>query len=503
MHLRSSPTFGDLGDCSEHVATVEDITGRKRTEAQRDELLAREQAARVEAEQARDQLKELSRQLVEAQETERRRIARELHDEVGQLLTMLKLALDTCPRLPPESIKTKLREQSETVNELVRIVRKMSIELRPAILDDLGLLPALFWFCDRYSAQTQIAVDLRHEGIEKRRFPRDVETAAYRVVQEALTNVARHARTDRVIVRTWADARSVACRSRIKGEGFIRPKRWREEVRPGCAGCASACPCWAGNWWSIRPRAQEPASRRSFRGTKPPRALRNRMSKITIVLADDHNLVRQGLRALLTEEPDFSIVGEAADGVETMRLVNRVKPDILVLDLIIPSLNGLEVTREVRRRHPATRVIILSMYENEAYVSEAIRNGASGYVLKCSTSADLVKAIREAVAGRCYLSSALSIAAIEAYSRRTKTGKLDRYETLTTREREVFHLTAEGHTSAEIARRLFISSRTVEIHRANMLRKLKLHNQTDVVRFAIERGILPLDRQILRAGLRG
>jgi two-component system response regulator NreC len=213
----------------------------------------------------------------------------------------------------------------------------------------------------------------------------------------------------------------------------------------------------------------------------------------SIVLADDHQVVRQGLRALLEAEPDFSLVGEAGDGLETAQLIERLEPDVLIIDLMMPNLNGLEVTRQVSQRWPRTRVVILSMHANEAYVLEALRNGAAGYVLKDSSAADLVKAVREVVAGRRYLSPPLSERAIEAYLHKAQSAELDPYETLTTREREVLHLAAEGHSNAEIAARLSISPRTAETHRANMMRKLNLHTQTDLIRYALRRGILPME----------
>ena len=212
-----------------------------------------------------------------------------------------------------------------------------------------------------------------------------------------------------------------------------------------------------------------------------------------IVLADDHKVVRQGLRALLEAEPDFRVVGETGDGLEAVQLVERLKPDVLVLDLMMPGLSGLEVTRQVTKRLPQTRVVILSMHADQAYVLEALKNGASGYVLKESSTADLVQAVREVLAGRRYLSPPLSEHAIEAYVGMAKETTLDRYKTLTTREREVLHLAAEGHTNAEIADRLSISSRTAETHRANMMRKLDLRSQTDLIRYALRRGIIPME----------
>jgi DNA-binding NarL/FixJ family response regulator len=217
------------------------------------------------------------------------------------------------------------------------------------------------------------------------------------------------------------------------------------------------------------------------------------MSMTTIVLADDHHVVRQGLRSLLEAESDFSVVGEAGDGLEATQLVERLQPDVLVLDLMMPSLNGLEVTRQVSQRSPQTHVVILSMHPNEAYVLEALRAGAAAYVLKESTSAELVRAVREAVAGGRYLSPPLSERAIEVYMQKAESAALDPYETLTAREREVLHLVAEGHTNAEIADRLFISRRTVETHRANLMRKLGLRTQTDLISYALRRGILPME----------
>src|SRR6266581_6590625 len=197
------------------------------------------------------------------------------------------------------------------------------------------------------------------------------------------------------------------------------------------------------------------------------------MMKTTIVLADDHPIVRLGLRSVLEAEPDLQVIGEAGDGLATMSLVERLRPQVLVLDLLMPGLSGLEVARQVRQRAPETRVIVLSMHANEAYVLEALRHGAAAYVLKETSSAELVQAVRAVVAGRRYLSRSLSERALEAYARRAEATP-DLYETLTTREREVLHLAAEGCNNSEIGARPSISPRTVEIHRRQLMRKLGL-----------------------------
>jgi len=167
----------------------------------------------------RERLEALSHRLLEVQESERRRIARELHDEIGQGLTGLKLVLDTVERLPVEEAGKRLGELHTLVNDLLTRVRDLSLDLRPGMLDDLGLLPALLWLFERYQSQTDVRVVFEHNGID-RRFPPDVETAAYRIVQEALTNVARHAHVQQVTVRAWADATTVSVQVTDRGVGF-------------------------------------------------------------------------------------------------------------------------------------------------------------------------------------------------------------------------------------------------------------------------------------------
>ncbi|MCJ7831724.1 MAG: response regulator transcription factor [Dehalococcoidia bacterium] len=216
------------------------------------------------------------------------------------------------------------------------------------------------------------------------------------------------------------------------------------------------------------------------------------MSKTTVVLADDHAIVRQGLRAVLEATSEFTVVGEVADGLQVPEVVDRLRPNVLVLDLMMPGLNGLEITRQVSKRCPQTRVVILSMHADEPYVLEALRNGATGYVLKEASTTEVAQAVREVAAGRRYLSQPLSERAIEAYAEKAQAAPLDLYETLTTREREILQLCAEGYSSTEMAARLGISPRTADTHRANIMRKLGLQGQTDLVRYALRRGILPL-----------
>lgn len=221
---------------------------------------------------------------------------------------------------------------------------------------------------------------------------------------------------------------------------------------------------------------------------------------ITIVLADDHTVVRQGLRALLEAQTDFSVIAEARDGLEAVKLVEEKHPEVLILDLMMPGQSGFDVMKQLPGLSPETRIVVLSMHANEAYVLESLRCGASGYVLKDASSPDLVHAVREASAGRRYLSPPLSERAIEAYVKRAQGGRggTSDSDPLTPREKEVLQLCADGFTAAEIAERLGISPRTAETHRANMMRKLGLHSQAELIRYAFQRGLVPISADIPR-----
>jgi len=214
---------------------------------------------------------------------------------------------------------------------------------------------------------------------------------------------------------------------------------------------------------------------------------------VTVLLADDHPLVRRGLRSLLEAEAGILVVGEAEDGLQVVQLADKLHPNVMVVDLMMPNLNGLEVIREVRHRSPNTRMIVLSMQSAEPYVVEAFRAGAMGYVLKDGAPGEVVHAIRQSLLGIKYLSPKLPERLAEVQSESSGGAEPDSYEALTDRERQVFQMAAEGKTAAEIGNILSISARTAELHRGRMMDKLGLRNQTELVRYAVRRGILPVD----------
>jgi DNA-binding NarL/FixJ family response regulator len=215
------------------------------------------------------------------------------------------------------------------------------------------------------------------------------------------------------------------------------------------------------------------------------------MGKVRVLLAEDHHLVRQGLRALLERETGLEVVGEAADGLEALRLIQDLQPDVVVLDITMPGLNGLEVLRRVRQRLPEIRVLMLSVHEGEEYVQRALQAGASGYLLKRSLSAELLLAIRAAQRGEVFLSPAISQTVVTRFLQGvTPEESKTSYDRLTPREREVFQLIAEGHTNQAIAHRLGISVRTVETHRANLMNKLDIHDVAGLTRLAVHTGLV-------------
>ena len=211
---------------------------------------------------------------------------------------------------------------------------------------------------------------------------------------------------------------------------------------------------------------------------------------ISILLADDHEIFRQGLQLLLNNQPDFQVVGQAANGLEAVAMAERLHPVVVIVDMIMPGLSGLDVIYQIKQRLPDIKVIVLSIHNEESFVVNALKNGASGYVLKDSSPQDVIRAVNAALAGERFLSPQLNQHAIQSYMIHAQTKAINPYDTLTQREREILHLYGEGFTRPEIAKQLSISVRTVETHRANLLQKLSLHSLGELVAYARKEGII-------------
>ncbi len=215
------------------------------------------------------------------------------------------------------------------------------------------------------------------------------------------------------------------------------------------------------------------------------------MSPVRIVLADDHTIMRNGLRLMLERQKEFQVVGEASNGREALEVVNGAKPDVVILDIAMPLLNGIEAAKRILSEHPKTAVLILSMHADEGYILKALKAGARGYLLKDSAETDLIQAIRAICAGKAFFSPAVSKVLAEDYLRQVQQrGAEDPYELLTARERELLQLVAELKPTKDIAAILGVSPHTVDTHRANLLQKLNLHSIPELILYAVRKGVI-------------
>ena len=215
------------------------------------------------------------------------------------------------------------------------------------------------------------------------------------------------------------------------------------------------------------------------------------MRKIKVLLADDHKMIRAGLRLVLEQQPDISVAGEADDGRQAVSLAQELKPDVVVMDVGMPNLNGIEASLQIKEARPETAIVMLSMHSDEGYILRALRAGAAGYILKDSAEADLVGAVRAVAEGKSFFSPKVSRILLEDYMRKLrKTGADDSYDLLSAREREILQLVAEGQSSKEIANLLNLSVYTVETHRGNIMQKLNLRGIPELILYAVRKGIV-------------
>jgi len=214
---------------------------------------------------------------------------------------------------------------------------------------------------------------------------------------------------------------------------------------------------------------------------------------IKVVVADDHTILRQGIKALLDNQAGIEVIGEAKDGREALTLIERLQPDVILMDIAMPGLNGLEATRRIKKKFPKIKVLVLTMYTNEEYVFQILQAGANGYLVKETAFQDLISAITAVYRDEAFMSPSISKKVINRYTQRAQKTNDTTCDVLTTREREVLQLIAEGSSSKKIAEALFISPKTVETHRTHIMDKLNIHNRTDLVKYAIRKGIVDID----------
>jgi len=409
----------------------------------------------------------LIEKIVHTQEEERKSISRELHDQLGQSLLALLLVVQSL-RKEQGSPSSVYFDVEQRIRQLIDDVRRLSWGMRPSILDDYGLDFALARHVEEISSHFELPIDYQYSGAaELGRLPDRIEVTLYRIAQEALTNIVRHAHATRASAVVLQRHQEVTMLIEDDGRGFNGDPLPNRGAR--CLGLTG-----------MKERAA------LLGGTCAVESVREQGTTIRVTIPLDE---AEACRS----ESCLEVVGETGDGLSTIEAVDRQEVDVLLLDITMPKLSGPRVAEAVLKKRPHLAIVVLTMHEDEYYLQELFKIGARGFVLKKSTGTDLLQAIRAADRGQQYIDPALAGHVISSYVGRQSPGKAQgRLDLLTPREQEVCTLLAYGHTNAEIAGKLFISKRTVETHRTNLMAKLAMRSRAELVRFAIDNGLVKL-----------
>ena len=427
----------------------------------------------------------LLKQIVSAQEAERQRIARELHDATGQSLTAIGLGLrgiSNTLRQDTDKAAENLRQLEGLVARSLDELQRLIADLRPSHLDDLGLPAALRWYAGEVQSRMPLNITVEING-EPRPIDPVANTALFRVAQEALTNVVKHAQATKATVRLSYLPSVVMLQVEDDGCGFdVRAQAQRPAW--GLLGMEERATLLGGN---VVIQSQ-PWPRHARRNDDTLSHLNRRSAMTTrLLLVDDHKVVRSGLRMLLENESDLTIVGEAGTGQEALQLVEQLQPDLVLMDIGLPDLSGIDVTHQIKQRWPNVAIVALTIHEDEEYFFKMLQAGVNGYVPKRAAPEELLTAVRTAIEGGVYLYPSLAKLLVKDYLAGERPDQLDG---LTEREQEILAHLAEGASNEAIAETLNISQKTVSRHRENIMRKLNLHSRADLVKYAIRKGII-------------
>ncbi|MGI8827235.1 MAG: response regulator [Chloroflexota bacterium] len=464
-------------------------------------LAAGVERKRAEGERAR-YARQLTSRVLQAQEDERKRIARELHDETVQALSTLLVNLDLLESRVPVLPKGRMSEFERIrfiAKRTLHGVRVLAYTLRDPILDALGLVAALEALGAEYTQVYGVPVEVTAGPVVGERLIPEVEMALFRITQEALTNACKHAAAKWIHVYISMRNAAVELVVEDNGQGFD-PNH-------------VACPNWQGGLGlhGMRERAALLGGELTIettpvqgtrvvlvapmQGESPIVADEERIAgadtpveaDVRVLLVDDHAIFREGLRLVLDPRSGIAVIGEAEDGRQALELVERLRPDVVIMDIAMPRLNGADATLQIKRRFPDVKVVILTTHESREYLVQIAKVGAACYVLKRSAGTELVEAVKAAAQSQSYISPAIAGMMLDDYRMRIDRSGED---LLTEREREVLQLVAEGLINQAIASQLLISVKTVEKHRANIMRKLGVHDRTDLVKYAIRMGMI-------------
>ena len=471
------------------LGTFMDITERKHSE----ETLVRSEA----------QLRLLSQRILEVQEEERARIARELHDQLGQELVALKIEavvlmeeLAKSPRL-----HERARGVLDLIDRLDTTAHRIAVSIRPEILDKLGLVKAIQWYAEDFERRSGISCPVEAPNDELV-LPKAVSTCAYRILQEALVNVWKHSRASQAKVKVTSGHGMVNICVSDNGVGMDLG-RLSEGTSLGLLGMRERASLVGGKitirrnpGGGLRLATHLPLSLTQTgigAGVElaSARTLASKpwtKSAIRVLLVDDHSLVRAGLRRVLEQAPDIRIIAEACDGREAVNKFQEVSPDVVVMDISMPELDGMEASKRILSLHPQARILMLTRFHEEQYAIRTLKAGCLGYLTKGSSTQQLHHAVRAVARGKRFLSEeGQDVVNLQLLSSQSGFGLL---ESLSDRELQVLCLLAQGQALKGVAADLELSVKTVETYRSRVLHKLHLRNDVEICQFAIQHGLI-------------
>ena len=441
--------------------------------------LARQAGVAVHAVRLTADLQRSRERLVTAREEERRRLRRDLHDGLGPTLAAMLLQLHAAGHLiatDSTAADAALNEVKGAARAAVGDIRRLVYELRPPALDELGLVGALERQAEAFSS-----LDVRVDApAPVGGLPAAVEVAAYRIAVEAMTNVARHSQAShcRVCVELNGGTRARGQRRRPG-----HPRALPRKCRPGLHARARSgarrhlYDRARAEWRNARPRPPAHA-----RGVSP-------LERIRVLIADDHPVFRGGLRTLLSALGEAEVVGEASTGAEAVKAAEELQPDVVVMDLHMPELNGIEATRQICQQSPHIGVLVLTMFEDDDSVFAAMRAGAKGYLLKGADQDDIVRAIAAVGSGEAIFGPDIAKRVIEYFTVPRASHAAQAFPELTEREREVLEMVAQGHNNAWMARHFVLSQKTIRNHVSNIFTKLQVADRAQAIVRAREAGM--------------
>ena len=382
----------------------------------------------------------------------------------------------------------------ELLDNAIQDTRTLTFEISPPLLYELGFEPAVEWLIEQFRERHNIPIEYDGNG-DGRKLDDDVSFFLFKSVRELLFNVIKHARADRIKVSVRREKNRIRISIQDDGVGFDFSKVQFSVNNLSGFGLFSMrerMEHFGGNF-DVESKPGQGTRITLIMSLKPAGRRLGQMDKtIKVVIADDHMIVRDGLRSLLERQPDMEVVAEADNGRIALKLVKELSPDVVIMDIGMRELNGIDATRQIVKMSPGVKVLALSMYSDKRFIKGMLKAGASGYMLKDSAFKELIDAIRVIVGDKIYISPSVASIVTEDYLKQSPESDSSTRSLLTSRELEVLQLLVEGMSTKQIASSLRLSIKTIESHRSRVMKKIDVNNIADLTRYAIREGIISL-----------